>query len=41
MAVLQGWSKSAVPDRFIGVFVIALFGAAAAWGARTLFGLHR
>ncbi len=39
VAVLQGWSKSATTDRMIGVAFMAVFGVAAAWGVRTLFGL--
>jgi len=37
--VLQGWSKSTIADRLTGVAFMAVFGIAAAWGVRTLFGL--
>jgi hypothetical protein len=37
--VLQGWSKSAINDRLIGIAFMAAFGVAAVWGVRTLFGL--
>jgi hypothetical protein len=36
MAVLQGWSKSTVAGRFVGVAFLIGFGAAAVWGLRTL-----
>jgi hypothetical protein len=39
VALLQGWSKSSITDRFVGVAFMAVFGVAAAWGVRTLFGL--
>jgi len=39
--VLQGWSKSTTTDHWIGVAFVLVFGVAAAWGARILFGLWR
>jgi hypothetical protein len=39
VAVLQGWSKGSTTDHFISCTFIAVFGVAAAWGVRTLFGL--
>jgi hypothetical protein len=39
--VLQGWSKGSTADHFIGCAFIAVFGVAAGWGVRTLFGLGR
>jgi hypothetical protein len=39
VAVLQGWSKSSISGRCISVAFMALFGVAAAWGVRKLFGL--
>jgi len=40
VAVLQGWSKSPLSQRLIGVGFIFVFGLAAAWGVRVL-GLFR
>jgi hypothetical protein len=39
VAVLQGWSKSTSTDHVFGLAFIGVFGVAAAWGVRTLFGL--
>jgi hypothetical protein len=34
--VLQGWSKSDVSGRMVGVAFLVAFGIAAAWGLRAL-----
>ncbi|HEY7615363.1 MAG TPA: hypothetical protein VH744_01055 [Terriglobales bacterium] len=41
MAVLQGWSKSTIGGRVIGLTFISVMGIAAFWGLRTLTGLPR
>jgi hypothetical protein len=38
--VLQGWSKSTISGRVIGVAFIAVFSVAAMWGLQTLLGWH-
>lgn len=39
LVVLQDWSKNNLSGRFVGLIFIALFGAAAFWGIRTILGL--
>jgi hypothetical protein len=36
VAVLQGWSKSTLGGRAIGLSFLLAFGIAAAWGVRAL-----
>jgi hypothetical protein len=36
VAVLQGWSKSSLSGRLVGVGFIAVLGIAAFWGVQTL-----
>ncbi|MFB3814213.1 MAG: hypothetical protein ACE14L_08880 [Terriglobales bacterium] len=37
VAVLQGWSKSTMPQRLTGIVFLAVFALAAGWGVRLLF----
>jgi hypothetical protein len=39
--VLQGWSKSNLSGRLLGLAFILALGFAANWGVRTLFGIAR
>jgi len=38
--VLQGWSKSTLSGRLIGLSFIVVFGVAAFWGLQTLLGVR-
>jgi len=38
--VLQGWSKSTMTGRLVGVGFLVVFGVAAGWGARVLGWVH-
>jgi len=38
--VLQGWSKSTMSGRVLGVFFIIVLGFAALWGVRTVLGMQ-
>ena len=40
MAVLQGWSRSTISGRLIGLAFLFAMGFGALWGARLLMGPH-
>ncbi|HLY93166.1 MAG TPA: hypothetical protein VKQ89_07920 [Candidatus Angelobacter sp.] len=41
IAVLQGWGKSTMSGRVLGVAFIIALGYAAIWGFRTILGLQQ
>jgi len=41
VAVLQGWSKSTMSGRVLGVAFIVFLGFGAMWGFRVVFGLQQ